>query len=1314
MQDKEWEPVKNVLEEFMEYLEEHNDNFDALGANCDNTGWNDLTHTAHHTGQTVADMMRCRLMSGALWFANGSWKTTDRSTKQSQQDDEETNRLRCDVAHVFGHLLKERYCKDKRGYKRGIEYAWQTFRDMNSEGQHGFGEINGPVIEGKCTPCGYTGYHRHITAINLAIAQWLLGDGNINEEITAMEQAMPCDMKWEQYIKEQGTEGNTIKDSVSTEGQQKIEVKQKELAGAVIKIIQKVQEAKDDIMNTATEIIETAKTAIADGQKPEASTPKVPAAPKQRPAPGGTGGQVPPEVSVEKKTSADPTPVQKQPENDQKEGEKGKGKKHETQEKCQGEKILDWRPRTIYVEHGYSDKEWEPVKNVLEEFMEYLEEHNDNFDALGANCDNTGWNDLTHTAHHTGQTVADMMRCRLMSGALWFANGSWKTTDRSTKQSQQDDEETNRLRCDVAHVFGHLLKERYCKDKRGYKRGIEYAWQTFRDMNSEGQHGFGEINGPVIEGKCTPCGYTGYHRHITAINLAIAQWLLGDGNINEEITAMEQAMPCDMKWEQYIKEQGTEGNTIKDSVSTEGQQKIEVKQKELAGAVIKIIQKVQEAKDDIMNTATEIIETAKTAIADGQKPEASTPKVPAAPKQRPAPGGTGGQVPPEVSVEKKTSADPTPVQKQPENDQKEGKTPGPSCGPTTRTDKKADTDGNSVTVEIHFSGSSSSSECSGKADASAPKTSVQQEDAKSPQSGPPPPAAPPVTISTDPQPTHTVGNPLQATVAVPNTEAHGTPGVSGAVDNQSGEATTTDNGGSISTPHETSEPKVKGDTGQSTPGKESDPAPAPTAQDAVIDGGNDDPPPLNPPKPKPNPNADQSGSSGSFSDADLADGVSGGEGKGGADGGGSSSSGPGSSGAGSTGDQNAGSSAPGSAGTGGTGTQETLVYFGTSSGTGDECDTTPQDSGPGAAHADSKSKKDTQAPDAGVATNPDGQAHNTSSCTSSEFSCTSGALESVLHTPNDTVTSGGTQSASGGHNAGNAHAGNVDCTANPLHDSCDLRLEVPFVPSVKLSDGHFGPGATPAIRDLNHDGVGKEDVPIDIPDLTDTVLTATTPVLFFLASVTVAILGYSLWKYFAHLGKNRRRTYRTVRDVPSPPLDEEILQHLQRGELPPPDYGYTIVRDRQPASTSGTRRPPRVNRRTIIELHLEVLHECEATEWENVKHDYLQIVVEEFAQELMRDDDTKNNILGVSTSDHGLPGNHVSSTVDPPTDSDGTDRCPPNEEDPDPWSCMETIQFKEEGTPAPFPENVNSRVVCRRSYMWIHYYRICEMRMGST
>ncbi|KJP84924.1 hypothetical protein AK88_05444 [Plasmodium fragile] len=123
------------------------------------------------------------------------------------------------------------------------------------------------------------------------------------------------------------------------------------------------------------------------------------------------------------------------------------------------------------------------------------------------------------------------------------------------------------------------------------------------------------------------------------------------------------------------------------------------------------------------------------------------------------------------------------------------------------------------------------------------------------------------------------------------------------------------------------------------------------------------------------------------------------------------------------------------------------------------------------------------------------------------------------------------------------------------------------------------------------------------------------------AVVGIGIIAFFLWKYFAYLGQRRRRTYRTIRDVPSPPLDEDILDHLQRGERPPPDFGYTLVRDRQPRRLPAARRrrQPRVHKRTIIELHLEVLNECEATVWENVKDDYWKIVVEEFAQDLMRD-----------------------------------------------------------------------------------------------
>ncbi|KJP84742.1 hypothetical protein AK88_05627 [Plasmodium fragile] len=312
----------------------------------------------------------------------------------------------------------------------------------------------------------------------------------------------------------------------------------------------------------------------------------------------------------------------------------------------------------------------------------------------------------------------------------------------------------------------------------------------------------------------------------------------------------------------------------------------------------------------------------------------------------------------------------------------------------------------------------------------------------------------------------------------------------------------------------------------------------------------------------PNPNPDQSGSSGSFSDADLADGVSGGEGKEGGDGTAQGSGGGQSSGPSSTGDQNPGSSGPGST-----------------------ADQNPGSSGPGSEPAITLSTGQT-----------------TSTKVTTEITSISQNDQPAQNTPGEGAVAGG------------------GITWDDL---------IPYTPAI-------------------------------IP-----------------AVVGIGIIAFFLWKYIAYLAK-RRRKYRTVRDVPSPALDEEILQHLQRGELPPPDYGYTIVRDRQPASISGSGRPPRVNRGTIIELHLEVLNACEVAKWDMVKEDYCHILVHEFAQELMRDEATNNNILGVSTSDHGSPRTNVSST-----DFDGTDASP--DDDPDPWSCMETIQLEEEGTPSPPP-----------------------------
>ncbi|KJP84751.1 hypothetical protein AK88_05617 [Plasmodium fragile] len=250
--------------------------------------------------------------------------------------------------------------------------------------------------------------------------------------------------------------------------------------------------------------------------------------------------------------------------------------------------------------------------------------------------------------------------------------------------------------------------------------------------------------------------------------------------------------------------------------------------------------------------------------------------------------------------------------------------------------------------------------------------------------------------------------------------------------------------------------------------------------------------------------------------------------------------------------------------------------------------------------------------------------------------------------------------------------------------------------------GHYGSAHTPSIKDITSatgtDDPNKRDDGIIPPIFTAKDIFLSSPVLIFFASVTSFILLFFLGKYFAHLAK-RRRTYRTVRHVPSPPLDEEILDHLQRGERPPPDYGYTMVTDTQPGRLPAARRRshPRVHTRTIIELHLEVLNECEATEWDRVKDDYWKIVVEEFAQDMIQDEATNNSILDVSISDQDPRGINVSSTdskgTDPCPDGDpdpwncmesiqlATDPCPPNEDDPDPWSCMETIRLPTHTSP---------------------------------
>ncbi|ANQ09169.1 SICA antigen [Plasmodium coatneyi] len=117
---------------------------------------------------------------------------------------------------------------------------------------------------------------------------------------------------------------------------------------------------------------------------------------------------------------------------------------------------------------------------------------------------------------------------------------------------------------------------------------------------------------------------------------------------------------------------------------------------------------------------------------------------------------------------------------------------------------------------------------------------------------------------------------------------------------------------------------------------------------------------------------------------------------------------------------------------------------------------------------------------------------------------------------------------------------------------------------------------------------------------------------FTLRSVGFHILGY----FF--LGKRRKR-HRRAHQVSGPPSLGELLAHVDDQADGP--HEYTLVKERrQPRSAPTKTKQPKelvpgrsgVRRRMIIDIHLEVLDECQKGDTELIQEDYFKILVQEF------------------------------------------------------------------------------------------------------
>ncbi|KJP84828.1 hypothetical protein AK88_05540 [Plasmodium fragile] len=714
---------------------------------------------------------------------------------------------------------------------------------------------------------------------------------------------------------------------------------------------------------------------------------------------------------------------------------------------CQGDRLAEWKHPTVHVVPQYNKGELERLRDVFDDFKKYMDTYKDQEHAYGANCYNTGWDDITRAEHYfEDQKVADVVRCRVMTLALGWANGWNNSKQDKHKQhkNQTEKEMEERLRCEVVNVFGHLLRHRYCPHQQHWRRGTEYPWIVFKNMKSAGTNGIGQIDGPVVEGKCTMCGYGHNRQHVDAVNLDLVQWFLQHGNIWDGMQNIDERQFCNTKWAVYTKDNMKEYDTTR--VDEEK------------------INDIKEVEKNVVDAATRVIEKAKVAVEQ------------------------------EIEQQKGNNTGST------EYAYKGGGKYVPTI---------------SINGRYRTKGTCRSSRCT---------------------------VSRICTIIT-----------RQVRSRVSSTAF------------RSRIATTTP---TVGTTEQCSENEMDQDKlyacleGTVTP---------------------DIPPQVTDPEEENALNKTLWGSSRTISVTEGS----------------------------------------------------TPITFTVPTGTeaGDKTETTDQKKTAAAPdQKDQQEPSNAQVPTHGKATSSEGHDRTgptadidkpwgapvhpqtpAPDCFSGITDATCIAKDGSYSRPHDNVgtrvpglsSPGSTGNTLGSPSTPSTATDGKDKRTAGTYDYGGPHIPFNFITDKGNLEGSYGPG-TPQVPSTPQ----NTNIPSgpDIPDLTDTVLTATTPILFFFTAVIVAFLGYSLWK-----------------------------------------------------------------------LHLAVLNECEATEWENVKEDYWQILVEEFAKDLMRDlmreHDKHNNILGVSTPDQALSGNNVASTVDPSTDSDATDSCPPNEEDPDPWCCMEAIQL---------------------------------------
>ncbi|ANQ09754.1 SICA antigen [Plasmodium coatneyi] len=124
----------------------------------------------------------------------------------------------------------------------------------------------------------------------------------------------------------------------------------------------------------------------------------------------------------------------------------------------------------------------------------------------------------------------------------------------------------------------------------------------------------------------------------------------------------------------------------------------------------------------------------------------------------------------------------------------------------------------------------------------------------------------------------------------------------------------------------------------------------------------------------------------------------------------------------------------------------------------------------------------------------------------------------------------------------------------------------------------------------------------------------------------LSAMSYFLCKYF--FLRKRRKRYRRGYEGSGTSLQEQIIQHVEEDG----PHEYTLVKERHPPRSAPTRTksPPKraAGHRMIIDIHLEVLDECQEGDSKLVQQDFFEILVQELmGNEFIKEDSFPKEVV---------------------------------------------------------------------------------------